>query len=806
MIRLSTRPRQSAADLAQSFVSGEPRAKARGSKGSRPLKGALAEGMAAPPAPKRLEPRASARGSPDRAAASHDVDCGKRLKHLALVALLLIGARARADFMQSMASPGPLAAAHAALDGKCDACHVPFKGIPSSACLACHTATRARMQSGIGTHAAFEKQGKKCVACHPDHKGRAHALSPPLERAFDHALTGFVLDGKHRAIACEACHRPGASGPQWVGLAKECAGCHRDAHQGTLGARCAACHNSMAWKPATRTKADHKVSMTGGHSNLNCNQCHSKGAHLTATSSCGDCHEQKHGGTRAPCATCHNTNDWKSASFTHDFCTCILPGKHQTAPCLGCHPAFKFTPTPFACAACHLKDRKHDDLGACSRCHSALSWKQKTFDHNRPSVGFKIEGKHLEVGCENCHKVKNVFKGVPKNCEGCHKVPAHGDFGACAQCHFVAGWQKQSFSHDKTAFPLDGEHAKVSCQGCHGKFAKGTFKKGPNECTLCHSDPHKGQFAAPQQKAQARVWLAAAEPPKHLFSGALGCLDCHTTRAWTPSTIDVARHQSFRYPLRGLHQQVACARCHEDGVFMGTPSTCRSCHVDRHRGRLGNECEKCHDESGWKHHPGFDHFAATGFALEKAHAGVPCVQCHGEDHQRLAAVKQVTCATCHTPLHGEQFGRDCTHCHKPTRFADVPEFDHGRTMFPLDRRHRAVRCTTCHDARRGVRLDPDCRTCHGDPHRGRTQSDCGECHRADRWSLVRFDHDRTIFPLRGRHFTTPCRDCHTNDQYTGTRPECVSCHRGDRTRADSLHMDHRTFPIDCSECHKAFKW
>jgi hypothetical protein len=117
-----------------------------------------------------------------------------------------------------------------------------------------------------------------------------------------------------------------------------------------------------------------------------------------------------------------------------------------------------------------------------------------------------------------------------------------------------------------------------------------------------------------------------------------------------------------------------------------------------------------------------------------------------------------------------------------------------------------VRCTTCHDAARVPRLDPDCRTCHGDPHRGRTLLDCGECHRADVWRLVRFDHDRTEFPLRGRHFVTPCRDCHTNDQYTGVRSECVACHRGDRQRADSLHVDHRSFGFDCSECHRPFNW
>jgi hypothetical protein len=721
--------------------------------------------------------------------------------------------------LQNLASPGPLAEPHKDLDGQCDRCHVPFKGIPSSACLSCHTGTRDRIASGGGTHAQWEKQGRKCSSCHGDHKGRGHALTPAVDKSFDHAITGFLLSGKHQAVACASCHKSGPHGPRWVGLAKDCAGCHADVHKGALGARCSTCHATTGWKPPTRTIADHQVPMNGQHAGLTCALCHKLGAHLQPAWSCGDCHTQKHGGTKAPCATCHNTTDWKSATFKHDFCTCILPGKHQTAQCLQCHPKFVFTPTPFACATCHTKDRKHEDLGACSRCHSALSWKTKTFDHNLPRVGFKIEGKHLEAACENCHKQKGVFRGAPKNCEGCHAVPKHGDFGACAQCHTVAGFAPQNFSHDKTRFPLDGNHLKATCQGCHAKFKKGDFQPGKSECLLCHADPHGGQFTAPAHArllnpGQQRPWLiepgsivlAQNGPLPHVTSPKLGCLDCHNTKGWKPSTVDAARHASFAFPLRGKHQEAACGRCHDAGVFVGTPMTCNSCHLDRHRGRVGGDCERCHDESGWKHHPGFDHFAATGFALENAHDGVACAQCHGKNHDKLATVTQVTCATCHTPVHGDQFGRECVSCHKPTRFSDVPKFDHAQTMFPLDRRHMAVRCTTCHDARRGTRLDTTCRSCHDDPHRGRALLDCSECHRADRWTLVRFDHDRSEFPLRGAHFTVPCRDCHTNDQFTGVRTECIFCHRADRQRADMTDPHHATFSFDCVECHKPFAW
>jgi hypothetical protein len=298
-----------------------------------------------------------------------------------------------------------------------------------------------------------------------------------------------------------------------------------------------------------------------------------------------------------------------------------------------------------------------------------------------------------------------------------------------------------------------------------------------------------------------------AGPPQHVTSAKFGCMDCHNTKAWSPSTVDAAKHQQlFGFELKGLHAKVKCSGCHSDGQFKGTPKNCSSCHLDRHRGKFaGRACESCHDESSWRHHPNFEH-AMTGFALKDSHVGVPCASCHGKEHEKLAQVKEVGCPTCHTPTHGEQFGRECTKCHTPTRFANVPSFNHQQTMFPLDRRHKAVRCTTCHDQKRIPKLSPDCRTCHGDPHRGRTLLDCSECHRADRWTLVRFDHDRSTFPLRGKHFLTPCRDCHTNDQYTGVRSECVSCHRADRQRADATHMEHRGLSFDCAICHKAFRW
>ena len=77
--------------------------------------------------------------------------------------------------------------------------------------------------------------------------------------------------------------------------------------------------------------------------------------------------------------------------------------------------------------------------------------------------------------------------------------------------------------------------------------------------------------------------------------------------------------------------------------------------------------------------------------------------------------------------------------------------------------------------------------------------DCGDCHDAKRWKVLRqdarFDHDKTSFPLREKHAATSCTSCHTTLRFT-TKPEapraCASCHT-------DVHAGR--FGRDCASCH-----
>jgi len=631
------------------------------------------------------------------------------MRHLALAILLVIVAPSAVRAEPGSVSPGKLARAHAALESQCNRCHVAMGGVPAALCLGCHTTLADRIARGIGFHATV--QAKPCVDCHKDHGGRDAALSPAPPNPFDHRVAIFPLEGQHAQLACERCHPNVAGSSKWVGIASTCARCHADtAHMGALGSDCAKCHRAESWKPATRTLADHKVSLAGGHAQLTCASCHRSGAHLTAQQACAQCHAPTHGGTKRACETCHTVAGWNRVSYVHRFPPSRLPGKHQSATCLSCHPSFRFTPTSFECASCHDKQRPHAPLGECSQCHSSMTWKTRTFDHDRPEVGFALSGRHRGVACETCHT--------------------------------------------------------------DDKFAAATKRT----CESCHANVHGAQFPG------------------------RACAACHTEDGWRPSKIGIAEHDTFA--LRDSHSRAACADCHRAGVFAGTARTCDGCHEDaRHRGKLGPQCARCHDETTWQRTTSFDH-AATGFALDRGHANLTCARCHGANGRNLTASAAPTaCQTCHASPHGRQFGSRCTQCHDTASFRVPARFDHDRTGFPLELRHSTLACAACHDAKTRPVANRSCRTCHGDPHRGSNSFDCADCHRADRWRVVRFDHDLTAYPLVGRHRIASCGGCHTNPNWTGVRTDCVACHAFDRPRT----QDHLT-KVTCDDCHSPTSW
>lgn len=403
------------------------------------------------------------------------------------------------------------------------------------------------------------------------------------------------------------------------------------------------------------------------------------------------------------------------------------PHEHLTKKCEACHAAFDRKSQVKLCVACHkpiaadraaktgFHGRSPDaSTGECRLCHGdhqgrdvdVTGLDQLLFDHTM--TDFKLVGKHAATDCAACHEPGKKHRTAPHACSACHKKdePHKGRLGSnCATCHTQNAWlPTRKFDHGKTRFPLKHGHAKVACALCH---AGERYKNLPTTCVSCHAitDAHQGRYGAK-------------------------CETCHSETAW--KTIHFRHDVATRFALKGAHAKVKCTGCHKTDLYASKPSMgCVSCHRkdDPHKGQLGNQCGRCHNEQRWRTNVAFDH-DLTRFPLVGRHAKTKCTSCH-----KSKAFKDAprTCSGCHSDkFHQGRLGTGCTNCHSPAGWRIV-RFDHDRqTTFPLTGAHKQLNCHACHKATqaRTIALPKACVSCHtkDDVHRGALGQACETCH------------------------------------------------------------------------------
>jgi len=135
-------------------------------------------------------------------------------------------------------SPGDLAKVHAHLEGmaNCTQCHTLGDKVSNDKCLDCHKEIQARIKEAKGFHSSLKVQGKNCVICHSDHYGRNFDIVHLQKDKFDHADTGYKLEGKHAKRECFECHKNEnikdvelkKKKETFLGLSDQCAACHED--------------------------------------------------------------------------------------------------------------------------------------------------------------------------------------------------------------------------------------------------------------------------------------------------------------------------------------------------------------------------------------------------------------------------------------------------------------------------------------------------------------------------------------------------------------------------------------------------
>ena len=301
------------------------------------------------------------------------------------------------------------------------------------------------------------------------------------------------------------------------------------------------------------------------------------------------------------------------------------------------------------------------------------------------------------------------------------------------------------------------------------------------------------------------------------------CQNCHTYTSWKPiRSMPEFNHDQTRYPLRGMHQDVGCTKCHKSMVFKNVSTRCVDCHADLHRGQFGANCDSCHSVKGWQVSARQIQNHQNRFPLVGAHAMADCAQCHKGAASGQFVGLSTQCYSCHAedakkaPIDHSSFPANCESCHSVDTWFGA-RFDHlAVTGYALTGMHATLECTACHVNNRFKGTPSACYGCHqadftgasNPPHaRSNLPRDCGVCHSTTDWLNAKFDHTAfTGYTLTGMHATLTCVQCHANNQYVNTPTDCYTCHRADF--AATSHPNHVAtgMPTNCSICHTTSAW
>lgn len=142
----------------------------------------------------------------------------------------------------------------------------------------------------------FRNIGIKCIDCHNNVHGselaaeylqdakceNCHNTDKWSTVSFNHSLTAFELEGKHKHLSCRNCHtlRNDANEIKYrfSSLKNNCEVCHIDVHFGQFKndekEDCSRCHTFDNWKPEKFNHSRTNFPLVGAHSKLDCSKCH----------------------------------------------------------------------------------------------------------------------------------------------------------------------------------------------------------------------------------------------------------------------------------------------------------------------------------------------------------------------------------------------------------------------------------------------------------------------------------------------------------------------------------------------------
>jgi hypothetical protein len=324
--------------------------------------------------------------------------------------------------------------------------------------------------------------------------------------------------------------------------------------------------------------------------------------------------------------------------------------------------------------------------------------------------------------------------------------------------------------------------------------------EGITNCTKCHLLGEKLNRTKCLD-CHVEIKNLIAQKKGYHFSKEVGekeCCACHSDHHGRNFKIvnfdkDKFDHTKAGYELLGKHKEIECTSCHKSEFiktkisqnkgfsYLGLERDCRSCHVDYHQNNLSTNCASCHDYNGFKPASLFDH-QKSKFPLVGKHQKVDCEKCHkteiqnGRKFQQFAGVQFSNCTNCHKDPHDNKFGQNCRKCHNEESFHNINglnSFDHNKTNYPLTGKHVTVNCVLCHKGKYGVTIKYDL---------------CSDCHS---------DFHKGQFAKNGK--SPDCADCHNTEGFAKT------LYTVEKHNKTNFILDGKHVTAQCNSCHKKDK-
>ncbi len=324
------------------------------------------------------------------------------------------------------------------------------------------------------------------------------------------------------------------------------------------------------------------------------------------------------------------------------------------------------------CHTCEVPTKLNPCLASCPR----EDVKVKTYKVADAPKVFVINNVHGEKNIYSAvnfaHKAHASMSEMSGGCETCHHYNPPGKIVKCSTCHTADRKEVDINMPDlKSAY-----HRQ--CMSCHQTWEE------ESRCENCHTlnDKYKSAIAKTEI---VKTHKPIERPVTKVFKTS----ECKRGKVAT-------FHHNDHINLFGLecvdcHQDESCESCHSQKsnfkktVDVANHNRCESCHDTKSK----NQCVKCHSN---KESKPFNHFANTGFDINKYHSKNSCNSCH----TKKGSYKGLN--------------SECQNCHN----WDEDNFNHSITGLQLNEDHIDNSCADCHEDDDGNLnyKKPTCTNCH----------------------------------------------------------------------------------------------